>query len=409
MSFSKLTIRDVPVHDKVVLVRADYNVPLAENGEIDDDLRVRASVPTLEYLRAQGCVVVVMSHLGRPDGEPKPEFSLAPVAERLTTLLDAEVVFVEACYGDKVSQAVKAAKPGDVLLLENLRFHAEEEANDSVFAGRIAKSSRARYFVQDGFGVVHRAHASTDAITHFLPGVAGLLLHKEVSTIQAAMNHPARPLHAVLGGAKVSDKIKVIEAFVERADKIFIGGAMANTFLSYKGLSVGASKVEDDQTATLDAIYAAASDKVGAEHVDEFIVLPEDAAVAQKIDAEQPRVNKKVDHIAHEDIELDIGDLSIERYTAQLAEAKTVVWNGTLGYAELPEFAHGSARVAMTLATTPGIMSIIGGGDTADFVLKWSGDEGAAFSHVSTGGGASLDLMAGKKLPGVEALLEAKK
>ncbi len=408
MSFTRLTIRDVPVHDKVVLVRADYNVPLAD-GTIDDDLRVRASVPTLQYLRDQGCTIVVMSHLGRPDGQPNPEFSLEPIATRLGELLEHDVTFVEACYGDKVTQAVKAARPGDVLLLENLRFHAEEEANDRSFAGKIAKSSLARYFVQDGFGVVHRAHASTDAITHFLPSVAGLLLYKEVSTIQSAMNHPARPLHAVLGGAKVSDKIKVIEAFVQRADKIFIGGAMANTFLSYKGLSVGASKVEEDQTATLDAIYAAASEKVGAEHVDEFIVLPDDAAVAQQIDAEQPRTNKKVDHIAHEDIELDIGDLSIERYTAQLAEAKTVIWNGTLGYAELPEFAHGSARVAMTLATTPGMTSIIGGGDTADFVLKWDGEGGKSFTHVSTGGGASLDLMAGKKLPGVEALLEAKK
>lgn len=409
MSFSKLTIRDVPVHDKVVLVRADYNVPLTADGEISDDLRVRASVPTLEYLRKQDCIVVVMSHLGRPDGEAKTEFSLEPVVGRLNELLDTSVKFVDACYGDKVSQAVKAARPGDVILLENLRFHAEEETNDSAFAEKIAKSSRARYFVQDGFGVVHRAHASTEAITHFLPSVAGLLLDKEVSTIRAAMERPERPLHAVLGGAKVSDKIKVIEAFVERADKIFIGGSMANTFLSYKGLSVGASKVEEDQTATLDAIYAAASEKVGHDHVDEFIVLPEDAAVAQKIDAEQPRVNKKVDHIAHEDIELDIGDLSIERYARDLAQAKTVIWNGTLGYAELPEFAHGSARVAMTLATTPGLTSIIGGGDTADFVLKWDGGTGDSFTHVSTGGGASLDLMAGKKLPGVEALLEAKK
>lgn len=409
MSFSKLTIRDVPVHDKVVLVRADYNVPLTPEGKISDDLRVRASVPTLEYLRAQDCVVVVMSHLGRPDGEAKAEFSLEPVAGRLSELLDISVKFVDVCYGDKVAQAVKTAHPGDVILLENLRFHAAEEANDSVFAEKIAKSSRARYFVQDGFGVVHRAHASTEAITHFLPSVAGLLLDKEVSTIRAAMEQPERPLYAVLGGAKVSDKIKVIEAFVQRADKIFIGGAMANTFLSYKGLSVGASKVEEDQTATLDAIYAAASEKVGAEHVDEFIVLPEDAAVAEKIDAEQPRVNKRVDHIAHEDIELDIGDLSIERYARDLSQAKTVIWNGTLGYAELPEFAHGSARVAMTLATTPGLTSIIGGGDTADFVLKWDGGTGDSFTHVSTGGGASLDLMAGKKLPGVEALLEAKK
>lgn len=408
MSFAKLTIRDVPVHDKVVLVRADYNVPLAD-GKISDDLRIRASVSTLQYLREQDCTVVVMSHLGRPDGEPKPEFSLEPVAARLSELLETQVKFVDVCYGDKVTQAVKAAKPGDVLLLENLRFHAEEEANDSTFAGKIAKSSLARYFVQDGFGVVHRAHASTEAITHFLPSVAGLLLEREVTTISHAMEDPERPLYAVMGGAKVSDKIKVIEAFVHVADKIIIGGAMANTFLAYKGHSVGKSKAELDQTETLDAIYAAARYKVGDAAVDEFIMLPVDVAVTHEISPEATRRNAKVDAIGADDIAADIGDLTIERFSHELAQAKTVVWNGTMGLAELPEFAHGSARVAMTLATTPGMSSIVGGGDTADFALKWDGDGGKSFTHVSTGGGASLDLMAGNKLPGVEALLDAKK
>lgn len=408
MSFAKLTIRDVPVHDKVVLVRADYNVPLT-GGKISDDLRIRASVPTLQYLREQSCKVVVMSHLGRPDGDPKPEFSLAPVAERLSELLGAEVRFVDACYGDKVTQAVKAAKPGDVLLLENVRFHAEEEANDSTFAGKIAKSSLARYFVQDGFGVVHRAHASTEAITHFLPSVAGLLLEREVTTISHAMEDPERPLYAVMGGAKVSDKIKVIEAFVHVADKIIVGGAMANTFLAYKGYTIGKSKAEKDQAETLDAIYAAARAKVGDDAVDEFIMLPVDVAVANEISPEAKRRNTKVDAIGEGDIAADIGDLTIERYSNELAKAKTVVWNGTMGLAELAEFAHGSARVAMTLATVPAITSIVGGGDTADFALKWDGDGGKNFTHVSTGGGASLDLMAGNKLPGVEALLDKRK
>ncbi|MBH1980153.1 phosphoglycerate kinase [Candidatus Saccharibacteria bacterium] len=408
MSFSKLTIRDVPVHDKVVLVRADYNVPLSD-GKISDDLRVRASIPTLQYLRERGCVVVVMSHLGRPDGQANPEYSLAPVAEHLAELLGQPVKFVDTCYGDKVTQAVKAARPGDVVLLENVRFHTEEEANDSTFAGKIAKSSQARYFVQDGFGVVHRAHASTEAITHFLPSVSGLLLEREVTIITDAMEAPERPLYAVMGGAKVSDKIKVIEAFVEKADKILIGGAMANTFLAYKGNDIGRSKAETDQQVTLDAIYAAARRKVGDEHVDEFLVLPVDVAVAATIDGKQPRRNQKVDSIGETDIAADIGDLSIERFTTELAKAKTVVWNGTMGLAEFPEFAHGSARVALTLATTPGMTSIVGGGDTADFALKWDGNEGDSFTHVSTGGGASLDLMAGKKLPGVEALLEGPK
>ena len=408
MSFSKLTIRDVPIHDKVVLVRADYNVPLGD-GKISDDLRVRASVPTLKYLRDRGCIVVVMSHLGRPDGEVNPEFSLAPIAERLTELLEQPVTFVDACYGDKVTQAVKAARPGDILLLENVRFYAEEEANDSAFAGKIAKSSQARYFVQDGFGVVHRAHASTEAITHFLPSVSGLLLEREVTIITDAMEAPERPLYAVMGGAKVSDKIKVIEAFVDKADKILIGGAMANTFLAYKGNDIGKSKAETDQQATLDAIYTAARRKVGDEHVDEFLMLPVDVAVAATIDGKQPRRNQKVDSIGETDIAADIGDLSIERFTSELAKAKTVVWNGTMGLAEFPEFAHGSARVALTLATTSGMTSIVGGGDTADFALKWDGHGGESFTHVSTGGGASLDLMAGKKLPGVEALLEGPK
>ena len=408
MSFSKLTIRDVPIHDKVVLVRADYNVPLSD-GKISDDLRVRASVPTLQYLRERGCVVVVMSHLGRPDGQANEEFSLAPVAAHLGELLGQPVVFVDACYGDKVTQAVKAARPGDVVLLENVRFHAEEEANDSAFAGKIAKSSLARYFVQDGFGVVHRAHASTEAITHFLPSVSGLLLEREVTIISDAMEAPERPLYAVMGGAKVSDKIKVIEAFVEKADKILIGGAMANTFLAYKGYGIGRSKAETDQQATLDAIYSAARQKVGDGQVDDFLMLPVDVAVAATIDGKQPRRNQKISDIGETDIAADIGDLSIERFSNELAHAKTVVWNGTMGLAEFPEFAHGSARVALTLATIPGVTSIVGGGDTADFALKWDGNGGDSFTHVSTGGGASLDLMAGKKLPGVEALLEGTK
>lgn len=408
MSFSKLTIRDVPLHDKVVLVRADYNVPLA-NGEISDDLRIRASVPTLQYLQSQGCKIVVMSHLGRPDGVTNPDFSLTPVAERLSELLDQKVTFVDACYGDKVKQAVKVARPGDVILLENLRFHPQEEANDSMFAGKIAKSSGARYFVQDGFGVVHRAHASTEAITHFLPSIAGLLLAREVETISNAMRTPKHPLVAILGGAKVSDKIQVIEEFIGVADTILIGGAMANTFLAYKGYDMGASKYESGREKVLDAIYDAARKKVGAEQVDNFLVLPSDVATAKKVDASALRHNKPVGGLVSDDLALDIGDESIEHYSAVVNKAATVIWNGPVGIDELPNFAHGSARLALAMASHPGICSIVGGGDTADFVLKWDGHDGASFTHISTGGGASLDLMAGEKLPGVEALLDAKK
>lgn len=407
MSFFKETIRSVPLDRETVLVRADYNVPLDSNGKISDDLRIRASVPTLQYLLAHGCKVVIMSHLGRPEGRD-PQFSLEQVAGRLGELLGKEVRFVGETIGDVVYQAVRKAPKGSVLLLENLRYYDDEEADSESFAKSIVKSTQAKYFVQDGFGVVHRAHASTHAITLQLPSVAGLLLEREYTTISRAMEAPKRPLVAVMGGAKVSDKIGVIEHFVELADKILIGGAMANTFLAYKGLTVGKSKVETDQKEVLDALYAAARRKVG-DRVDEFIVLPVDVAVGTEISETATRTNRPVASIQADDIALDIGDVSIEAYARALASAQTVIWNGTLGYAELPQFAHGSARVALALATNPELTSIIGGGDTADFALKWDGDGGKSFTHVSTGGGASLDLMAGKKLPGVESLLDARR
>ena len=408
MTFSKQTIYDVPLEHKTVLVRADFNVPLASDGKISDDLRIRASLPTLKYLLEQGCRVVIMSHLGRPDGERNAKYSLASVAERLSELLGQTVQFADDCAGDKVAQAVKKLHIGQVLLLENVRFYPEEEQNDLAFAKKIAAAVKARYFVQDGFGVVHRAHASTDAIAQCIPGIAGALLTREVTTISDAMKAPKRPLVAVLGGAKVSDKIKVIEAFVQKADRILIGGAMANTFLRYKGYSVGKSKVETDQHDTIEAIYAAAAKKVGAEKVDEFILLPTDVAVATSPD-EAERAVVSVDKIPDNTMALDIGSDTIERFCEVAAGAKTVIWNGTLGFSEKQPFAHGSARMALALASNDEIFSIIGGGDTADFVQKWDAQEGKSFSHVSTGGGASLDLMAGKKLPGVEALLAVKK
>lgn len=408
MSFSKLTIRDVPIHDRVVLVRVDYNVPL-KNGKIGDDLRVRASLPTLRYLQQQGATIVLMSHLGRPDGQVVPALSLEPVARHLETLIKQPVQFVEACYGDKVRQAVKRAKKGDIIMLENLRFYPEETANDETFARRIVKDSSARYLVQDGFGVVHRAHASTEAITQLIPGVAGLLLEREVVELTRTMEKPDRPLVAVMGGVKVSDKIQVIETFVRVADKIIIGGAMANTFLAYKGFDMGKSIVEADQKETLDVIYAAAAKKVGADRVDEFICLPVDVAVCTEVSQKARRKNRTLDKVAADEIAADIGDLTIERYVQLLSDAKTVVWNGTMGLAEMTEFAHGSARVALALASDTTKTSIIGGGDTADFALGWDGQDGKSFTHVSTGGGASLDLMAGKTLPGLEALLDARK
>lgn len=405
MSFFKRTIKDIPIDRKTVLVRADYNVPLNKKGEISDDLRIRASLPTISYLLKHSAKVVIMSHLGRPEGRDASQ-SLEPIAVRLSELLQKPVIFVEDCIGDKVVQAVKKAPNGSVILLENLRYYPEEEANDEVFAEKIAKSTGARYFVQDGFGVVHRAHASTDAITHFIPSVSGLLLEREYVTIAGAMEHPKRPLVAVMGGAKVSDKITVIERLVDVADKIIIGGAMANTFLTYKGHHMGLSMVEPGQEPVLDGIYQAAHKKLDTS-IDEFIILPTDVAVAAEVSEAATRKNVKLGNLNETDRALDIGDATIERAAEEVSKAKMVIWNGTLGYAELPEFAHGSARLALTLATNPEIDSIIGGGDTADFVLKWDGNGGESFTHVSTGGGASLELMAGKKLPGVESLLDA--
>lgn len=407
MGFFKQTIKTVPLEGQTVLMRADYNIPLTADGGLADDFRIRASLPTIRRLLEDNCKIVIISHLGRPEGRD-PKLSLEPVAQRLAELLGEPVRFVDQTVGDKVKMAVKRAPKRSVIVLENLRFDQREEANDEQFAKQLARDSGARYFVQDGFGVVHRAHASTEAITHYLPGVAGLLLEREVTTITDAMKAPQRPLAAVMGGAKVSDKIALVRRFVEVADKIIIGGAMANTFLAYKGFSMGKSKVESGQKATLDGIYQAAAQKVGADKVDDFIILPTDAAVAHGIGPEEPRRTVAVEKgITSSDMVLDIGEVSIEKVVAEVEGAKTVIWNGTMGYAELPNFAHGSARLALALATHSKIASIIGGGDTADFVLSWDARSGESFTHVSTGGGASLELMAGEKLPGVESLLDA--
>lgn len=405
MKFFKKTIRDVPLNGHTVLVRVDYNVPLTADGKISDDLRIRMSVPTIQYLLARGCKVVLISHLGRPEGHDL-SCSLEPAAVRLGELLEKPVVFVDDLIGDAAYQAVRKAPKNGIVMLQNLRFDPREEADDEGYAKAIAHVSQADFFVQDGFGVVHRAHASTHAITLFLPSVAGLLLEREVVTISSAMEEPERPFLAIMGGAKVSDKIQVVERFVKFADKVLVGGAMANTFLQYKGYSVGASKVESDQKDTLDHIYDAVRQKVG-DNVDDFLLLPTDVAVAKAINLDQPREIRSISEIGSDELALDIGPETTERFAAEVAAAKTVIWNGPLGYTELPNFAHGSARTALAMATNHGVTSIVGGGDTADFVLKWDAKQGGSFTHVSTGGGASLDLMAGNKLPGVESLLDA--
>lgn len=404
--FKKLTVRDVPLDNKLVLIRADYNVPLEADGTIADDNRIKQSIPTLKYLlEERNCALVICSHLGRPDNKNHKKLSLKPIAKHLSKLLDTKVEFVEDCIGDKVKVATKRLRPGSVVLLENLRFYEEEEKNDSNFAKRLAQDSHARFFVQDGFGVVHRAHASTSAITQFLPSVGGLLLEKEYQHILGAIRDPKRPLTALLGGAKIADKIEIIDKFIKLADRILIGGAMANTFLQYHGYKMGKSLVEPDETSVIEKIYDDIAKKVGLENVTDFLLLPHDVAVGQNISLKEPRKEIPASKVHAKEIVLDIGTHTAKKYQRAIGKTGTVIWNGTMGYAEAPAFADGSAHIAKHLADHPEIVSIVGGGDTADFVLHWDKKKGNSFTHVSTGGGASLELMSGKKLPGVEALL----
>lgn len=403
--FTKKTIKDVPIEHQTVLLRADYNVPLTPDGKIADDYRMTQSLPTLHFLIKAGCKIVILAHLGRPDGVDK-KLSLEPIAEHLSTLLSKKVAFVPVCIGDRVTIAAKKAKPGDVILLENVRFHPEEEKNDPTFAKQLANSSTATYFVQDGFGVVHRTHASTEGVTHYLPSVAGLLLEKEISTITTVMKKPKRPFVAVLGGAKVSDKISVIQKFIEIADQIVIGGALANTFFKYHRCDIGKSVCEVGQDPLIERIYAAARQKVG-DNVDDFILLPTDVAVAPEIGPHQTRTIIDVRQVQPDDYIVDLGPVSTETMLAHIKDAAIVVWSGTLGYTEEIVFAYSSAKLATALAAQKEhTFSVVGGGDTADFVLHWDKSAGKSFGLVSTGGGASLELMAGQELPGVNALLD---
>ncbi len=406
--FYKRSMNDTPIAGKTVLVRADYNVPLTPDGQIADDYRVRMSLPTIQKLIEDGCKVVIISHLGRPDGKKDHSFTLEPVAKRLAELLHHEVRFVDDCVGNKVYMAVKRAPRRSVTVLENLRFYPGEEANDPSFAQQLAKQSHADYFIQDGFGVVHRAHASTSAITQYLPSVAGLLLEREYLTITQAMQHPARPLVAVLGGAKVSDKIRVIEAFVGVADQIVLGGAMANTFLAHDGRQMGKSRTEPGQDEVIERIYASVRHKVGGKQLERFLQLPTDLGVAVSLEPTATRKDVSTKAVDSNEYALDIGPRSTEAMITAVQEAKTVIWNGTLGMCEIPAFTTASAALAGALAHHPAMTSIIGGGDTADFVLDWDKKQrGTSFTHVSTGGGASLELMSGLKLPGIESLLSS--
>jgi phosphoglycerate kinase len=385
---NKKTIRDINVKNKRVLVRVDFNVPL-DNGKVTDDTRIVASLPTIKYLVEQGAKVILCSHLGRPKGKDQ-KLSLRPVAARLEELLGRPVTFVSDCIGQPVERVVEGMNPGDVVLLENLRFYAEEEKNDPEFAKKLAAFGD--LYVNDAFGSAHRAHASTEGVTHYLPGVAGFLMEKELNYLGTALANPAKPFVAILGGAKVSDKIKVIENLLPKVDSLLVGGGMANTFLAAKGLNMGQSLVEADKLDVARALMA----KGGAK-----IVLPVDAVVADKFDAAAQSKIVPVDQVPGDWRMLDVGPKTLDAFEKILSGAKTVVWNGPLGVFEFPAFAKGTVEIARRLAQSKAT-TIIGGGDSAAAVEQ----AGVAdkMTHISTGGGASLEFLEGRVLPGVAAL-----
>ena len=393
---NKKTVQDLAVQNKRVLVRVDFNVPLDKaTGAITDDARIRAALPTIRYLIGQGARVVLCSHLGRPDGKVVDKLRLGSVAQRLSDLLGQPVAKTDDCVGPAVQAAVAAMQSGDVLLLENLRFQAEEEANDPAFARRLA--ALADVYVNDAFGTAHRAHASTEGVAHYLPAVAGFLMEKEIDYLSRALENPARPFDAIIGGAKVSDKIAVLQNMLDKVDALLIGGGMANTFLKAQGHEVGQSLVEDDKLDVARSLLAQAQ----ARHV--RLLLPVDVVVADKFAADAAWQVVAAKAVPADWRILDVGPQTVKLFAQELKAARTVVWNGPLGVFEFPAFAQGTIALAKTLAASRAT-TIIGGGDSAAAVER----AGVAdkITHISTGGGASLEFLEGKTLPGVAALLD---
>jgi len=385
----KLTVRDFDPQGKRVLMRVDFNVPMAE-GKVTDDKRIRASLPTIQYLLEQGASLILMSHLGRPKGGPDPEFSLKAAAEALAALLGRPVAMAPDCVGPEVEKLAKGLKPGDVLMLENVRFHKEEEKNDPAFAKRLA--AHGEVYVNDAFGSAHRAHASTEGVARHLPAVSGFLMEQELEYLGRATANPERPYVAILGGAKISDKIAVIKNLLTRCDTLLIGGGMANTFLAARGYGMADSLVEADAVATAKEILGGAGDK---------LKLPVDVVVADRFDAGAASKVVDADKVPAGWRVLDIGPKTIAAFGEVIKGAKLVVWNGPMGVFEFPRFAEGTFAVARLLAEGSAT-TVIGGGDSASAVKK----AGVAkkMTHVSTGGGASLEFLEGKELPGVTAL-----
>ena len=392
---NKKTVKDIDLKGKKVFVRCDFNVPMDENQNITDNTRIVAAIPTIKYLLEQDCKIILASHLGRPKGEVKPEFSLAPVAKELSKLLNKEVIMAKDVIGEDATNKAENLKEGEIMLLENVRFHREETDNDPEFAKKLA--SMAEVYVNDAFGAAHRAHASTAGIAQYLPAVSGFLIEKELTVLGNAINNPERPFMAILGGAKVSDKIGVIDSLLDKVDTLMIGGGMAYTFFKAQGYSVGNSLCEEEKTGlALEAMEKAKQKGVK-------LLLPVDTKVGKEF---KPDTESKT--VAWTDIPdgwegFDIGEKTIEMFKNELKNAKTVIWNGPVGLFEFDQFAIGTNEIAKTLADLDAT-TIIGGGDSGAAVAK----AGLAdkMTHICTGGGASLEFLEGKKLPGIECLLD---
>ncbi len=388
---NKLTVREIDVRGKRVLVRVDFNVPMRE-GQITDDRRIRESLPTIQYLLEQGATVVLMSHFGRPKGQRNPEFSLRPVAERLSQLLGRPVHFFEDCIGAAVEQGVQSLPPNSVALLENVRFYQQEEANDPEFAQALARLGEV--YVNDAFGSAHRAHASTEGVAHYLPAVAGLLMEKELRYLGQVLGNPERPFIAILGGAKVHDKIGVIQNLLPKVDRLLIGGGMAFTFLKAQGYEIGKSLLDVENLEFAAQVLRQAGDK---------LLLPRDVVVAPALEPNPPTRTVPVSQIPPDQMGLDIGSETAQAFGEAIRNARTVVWNGPLGAFETPPFEQGTRAVMQALAES-GAVSILGGGDTAAAAEQLGFAD--KMTHISTGGGASLEFLEGRILPGVAALMD---
>ncbi len=396
---NKKTIRDIDVTGKRALVRVDFNVPLDDQQHIMDDTRITAALPTINYLLEHGAAVVLMSHLGRPKGQVVETMRMNPIAQRLSELLQRPVATTTDSVGSEVVAKAKVLKSGQLLLLENLRFHKEEEQNDAEFARQLAQLGD--LYVNDAFGTAHRAHASTEGVTHYLPGVSGFLMEKELNFLGSALENPKRPLVAIVGGAKVSDKIAVLERLIKLADRVLIGGGMANTFFKARGLEIGDSLYEESKVDVAHDLIDQASQQ-GKE-----LILPTDVVIADRFapDAQHEIVLAK--NVPQGWRILDVGPETVAQFRQAMADAQTIIWNGTLGVAEMPAFAKGTNSVVKNLVerTQEGATTIIGGGDSAAAVEQV--DAADKMTHVSTGGGASLEFLEGRELPGVAALQDA--